>query len=72
MIITRECVLTGDINTMDIAVTPDQMQSWIDGAFIQDAMPNIIPSEREFIKTGITPNTWKLLDDRIQTVRENL
>ena len=25
---------------------------------IQDAMPNLTPDEREFIKTGITPKEW--------------
>ena len=31
---------------------------WADGALIQDAFPWLMPDEREFIKTGITPEEW--------------
>ena len=43
---------------MEIDVTPDQLWHWDHGVPIQDAMPNLTPDEREFIKTGITPKEW--------------
>jgi len=44
---------------MDIDVTDEQLQDWREGTAIQDAMPNLTPDEREFIKTGITPKEWE-------------
>ena len=52
---------SGNINTMDIDVTFDQYQSWIDGENILVAMPHLSADEREFIKTGITPTEWNEL-----------
>tara|TARA_Y100001963_G_scaffold71453_1_gene99369 strand:- start:8175 stop:8387 length:213 start_codon:yes stop_codon:yes gene_type:complete len=46
---------------MEIDVTEDQIFQWQNGMLIQEAMPNIPKGEREFIKTGITPESWKEL-----------
>jgi hypothetical protein len=44
---------------MEIEVTLEQLRSWqVDGVLIQNAMPHLTPDEREFIKTGITPEEW--------------
>ena len=58
MKITRTSPFTGKVNTMDIAVTEDQLARWEGGELIQRAMPNLSPSEREFIMTGITNDEW--------------
>jgi len=50
--------MSNKMHTMDIDVTDEQLQDWRDGTPIQDAMPNLTPDEREFIKTGITPKEW--------------
>ena len=50
--------MSNKMHTMDIDVTDEQLQDWRDGTAIQDAMPNLTPDEREFIKTGITPKEW--------------
>ena len=50
--------ISGKINVMDLDVTKDQFVAWEKGALIQDAFPNLTPDEREFIKTGITPDEW--------------
>ena len=62
MIITRTSPMTGRINKMYINVTEDQIKKWKSGALIQNVMPNLSPSEREFIMTGITENEWKELN----------
>ena len=59
MMITRTCILTQNVNTMDLPVTDEQLAAWESGVFIQDAMPNLPVEYREFIKTGITPETWE-------------
>ena len=61
MKITKTSMTSGNINTMDIDVTFDQYQSWIDGENILVAMPHLSADEREFIKTGITPTEWNEL-----------
>jgi hypothetical protein len=43
---------------MEIDVSQDQLDAWLNGALIQNAMPNLNADEREFIMTGITPNEW--------------
>jgi|TARA_B100000131_G_scaffold240447_1_gene232745 hypothetical protein len=43
---------------MDINVTHQQIDAWESGVLIQDAMPHLNADEREFIKTGITPEEW--------------
>lgn len=58
MIITRISPLSGATNQMNINVTAGQIARWELGELIQNAMPNITADEREFIKTGITPEEW--------------
>ena len=59
MIIERESTLSGNKNRMDIDVTLEQINAWRGGELIQNAMPNVSADEREFIKTGITPEEWE-------------
>jgi hypothetical protein len=58
MIVRRESPLTGKINEMDLPVTPEQMFEFIDDENrrpVQAIFPNLSPAEREFIKSGYTP-----------------
>jgi len=59
MEITKKSAFTGKTQTMDIDVTQEQLDAWQDGELIQNAMPNVSAEEREFIKTGVTPQEWK-------------
>jgi len=45
---------------MEIPVTYAQIKKWQEGMNIQDAMPNLTPEQREFIKTGIPPHEWPI------------
>lgn len=58
MLIERKSILSGNVNVMDIDVTPAQIDAWVQGMLVQSAMPNLSADEREFIMTGITPNEW--------------
>ena len=58
MLITRKSVLSGIVRTLDINITQKQLDDWLNGALIQEAMPNISPDEKEFIMTGITSEEW--------------
>ena len=62
MKITRIDPFTGQTNSLDINVSEEELNQWrFGGKLIQDAMPNITPSEREFIKTGITEESWNAM-----------
>ena len=61
MKITRASELTGITRTLDLPVTEDQIQVWLDGMLIQAAMPNLDADQREFVKTGITSEEWETL-----------
>lgn len=61
MKITKTSELTGITRTLDLPVTEDQIQVWLDGMLIQAAMPNLDADQREFVKTGITPEEWETL-----------
>ena len=58
MIITRKSPFSGKLHSAVINVTQKQLDLWESGMLIQDAMPNLTANEREFIKTGITPEEW--------------
>jgi hypothetical protein len=53
---------SGKENTMDLNCTLLQFQEgerrYAQGSLIQDAFPFLNADEREFIKTGITPEEW--------------
>jgi hypothetical protein len=58
MLITKTSSLTSKTHQMEIDVSEKQITLWMEGALIQDVMPNLSPDEREFIMTGITPAEW--------------
>jgi len=58
MKITRTSILTGKTHTMDLPVSQEQLDAYAKGEYIQYAFPQLLPEEREFIKTGITPAEW--------------
>lgn len=58
MKITRVSPFSNKKTTLELDVTARQIASWERGELIQDAMPNLTVAEREFIKTGITPDEW--------------
>lgn len=61
MMIIRKSPFSGQTNMMEIPVTPAQLDDWNSGTLIQNAMPNLTPEQREFIKTGITPAEWEVV-----------
>jgi hypothetical protein len=62
IIITRRSPFTGKLNQMEIPLTHKEYGKcatlWQTGMLIQDAFPMLDASQREFIKTGITPQEW--------------
>jgi hypothetical protein len=62
MRLKRTNPFTGEVNFMELPITPEQYEEayikWRNGMYIQDAFPTLSADEREFIKTGITPDYW--------------
>jgi len=52
-------MLSGETNSMELDITMEQLHAYHgEGALLQDAFPNLNADEREFIKSGITPQEW--------------
>jgi hypothetical protein len=59
MWIKRKSILTGIERTRNIPVNPDDMIAWQAGiGSIQDLMPYLNDSDREFILSGISDGEW--------------
>jgi hypothetical protein len=61
-IVTRRSPFTGKVNRMEIPLSHLEFEKrtilWQSGMLIQDAFPMLDAGQREFIKTGITPQEW--------------
>ena len=55
-IYSKTCSITG--KPFELTVNNEQLCKWRYGTFIQDAFPELTAGEREFIKTGITPDEF--------------
>ena len=58
MLVRRCSILTGKVHARELDVTAEQLDAWHDGALIQDVMPNLSVSDREFLINGITDEEW--------------
>ena len=59
MLIMRISSLTDEAHERELDITPEQLYAYENfGVLLQDAFPNLTPAQREFIKTGITPEEW--------------
>jgi hypothetical protein len=60
--ITRKSPFTGKVNEMTFYVRPDVFaaaeEAYYSGELLQNAFPFLDAGEREFYKTGITPQEW--------------
>lgn len=59
MLVSNKSILTGDINTMDLPVTLEEIIRFINGELVQKVFPHLSDEHREFLLNGITPQEWK-------------
>ena len=59
MIIQKANIFTNEIRYRDIDVTREQVNAWMEGALIQDAMPHLSEDDREFMMTGMLPGEYE-------------
>lgn len=58
MMISKKDMFTGKVNTLDIPVTDEQLAAWQAGELIQNAMPQLSADDREFLMSGMLPESW--------------
>lgn len=56
--LSKVSLFTNRLNTMCIELEIEDFYEWQKGALIQEALPYLTPSEREFLMTGCTDNEW--------------
>ena len=59
MRIARMSLWSKKTHTMDLDITPEQLAAWRDGMVIQQAMPHLTATEREFLISGMTQEEWE-------------
>ena len=64
MKVSRMSPWSGQYNTMDLAVSPGQMEEFMntprhERRKVQDIFPSLSPAEREFLLSGYTPQDWE-------------
>ena len=59
MLISKQNLITGEINAMDLPVTLEQVKLYEDGALVQDAFPHLDADQREFLISGILPGDFE-------------
>jgi hypothetical protein len=50
------CIWCGTV--MEVDLPPDKLNLWRNGAYIQDAFPDMTADERELLLTGTCPGCW--------------
>lgn len=59
MKVTVKSKISGKFHTRDLPITKDQIDRWNAGELIQDVMPELSASDREFLISGSTDKEWK-------------
>ena len=59
MKVQRESIISGQLNEMELNVTPQQMDRFYGGRELtQTIFPHLTSEEREFLISGMMPNEW--------------
>lgn len=61
MLIKKTNRLTGKVNEMELNITEEQLCKFRDGEFVQNAFPQLNPTEREFMLTGMSAAEQKAI-----------
>ena len=60
MKVQRESIISGQLNTMELNVTPQQMDRFYAGRELtQNIFPHLNSEEREFLISGMMPSEWE-------------
>lgn len=59
MYVTMRSVLTGEIHSQEIDISPEQWKRWKAGEPIQNVCPHLSTDDREFLISGSTKEEWE-------------
>ena len=59
MLVTRRDPFNGQVNTIEMNITREQMIRWNEGEVAQRVFTQLTADEREFIISGIPPGKWE-------------
>lgn len=54
MLLERRNFINGEVTSMELDITKEQLNRWMDGELIQNVFPNLSAGEREFIRSGFS------------------
>lgn len=63
MLISKLDPITGKVNTRELDINQSQIDRWQNGELIQTVFPLLTDGDREFLKSGITEESWDMLFD---------
>ena len=64
MKVQRESIISGQLNTMELNVTPQQMDRFYEGRELtQNIFPHLNSEEREFLISGMMPSEFDSIFD---------
>ena len=64
MKVQRESIISGELNTMELNVTPQQMDRFYGGRELtQNIFPHLNSEEREFLISGMMPSEFDSIFD---------
>lgn len=58
MQVTKRSGITGDLHTLEIAITQEQWDRWKGGELLQNVCPHLSVDDREFLISGATKEEW--------------
>ena len=58
MLVKKKSAFTGEINSLELDITHQQVVRWQNGELIQNVFPELSSGEREFLISGVTENEW--------------
>jgi hypothetical protein len=62
MLITKKSLMSGRESTRDLDISKEDYERYERGeGLIQEIFPNLSPSDREFLMTGMTDEEWDWL-----------
>ena len=67
---TVQSNISGQITNVVLDVTEAQVLHWVNGAKIQDAMPQLSAEQRELLLTGIASDEWSDLFSETETSKD--
>jgi len=59
MLLTRTDPFTQKVNERELPITAEEIRRWNNGALLQKVWPHLSADDREFINTGIMPDSWE-------------